>query len=59
MSLILTHDFYYDVEDLQTPPMMDDDTLANLQLPILQSGATYHEMLLPNVKKTCQLSTQI
>ena len=27
------YDFYYNVEELKTPPKMDDDTISNLQSP--------------------------
>jgi hypothetical protein len=30
------YDFYYNEEELNTPPKMDDDTISNLQLPTLQ-----------------------
>jgi hypothetical protein len=45
-----TYDFYYNEEELNTPPKMDYDTISNLQLPTLQDGTSSYEMVLPEVR---------
>jgi hypothetical protein len=35
------YDFYYNVEELKTPPKMDDDTISNLQSPTLQRWSSF------------------
>jgi hypothetical protein len=35
------YDFYYNVEELKTPPKMDDDTISNLQSPTSQRWSSF------------------
>jgi hypothetical protein len=45
-----TYDFYYNEEELNTPPKMDYDAISNLQSPThCRDGTPSYEMVLPNV----------
>jgi hypothetical protein len=35
------YDFYYNLEDLQEPPKMDDEVISNMQLPTSQKWSYY------------------
>jgi hypothetical protein len=35
------YDFYYNLEELHEPPIIDDDTISNMQLPTSQQQSYY------------------
>jgi hypothetical protein len=55
------YDFYYNLEELQEPPKMDNDIIPTVACSCQhhKSGATSYKTLLSNVIKKCPPPTQI